>query len=382
MTGRLLNLQRQAAELGRLRTGLTQPGSNGRNRPVRSANWIVSSHDRTRVEAAATLWGGTVERWTPQGNGEAQWRVITESNSIEALLPPGDPLSQYNEMWTGGGCARRCDGITEKLKKRPCVCLDEHGENWYLLGPQQVCRATSRIKVILPDLPGIGLWRADTHSFYAANEWPGVIDMVAAGTGGQGVIPVSMRIEQRQRLAEGKTKKFPVVVVDIRATVRQALTGTIPGSVLSPVPPAALALERAPRDYAAEARSAKTADEAVGIYRQAEAAGDMTDQLKAQLIAIGQRKRAAEAAAGVPVRPDVTDPSTESSDEAPVDAEIVDDDDPEMLWFHIVTEAGERGWDIDQLSGQFTARNPGVTPDTAGAAQLRTFLTDLRETAA
>ncbi|MEU3907977.1 hypothetical protein AB0F20_29905 [Streptomyces goshikiensis] len=384
MAGRILNLQRQAAELGRLRTGWSVPTDKGRNRPVKSETWIVSSHDRTRVQAAADLWGGTVERWSPQGNNPDQWRVITEAQSIEALFPPGDPLSQYNEKWGGGGCERRCDGITEKLSKKPCICLDRHGENWYLLGPTQVCRATSRISVILPDLPGIGVWRAETHGFYAANEWPGVVDMVVSGTGGRGVIPVGMRIEQRQRLAEGKTKKFPVVVVEVRATVRQALTGTIPGSELSPLPPAHLAIEPTGRDYAAEARKAPTADAAVAVYREAEAAGDMTDTLKAELIAIGKEKRAAEKAkAAVRKAPDVkVENAANAADEEPIDAEIVDDDDPEGVWFEIVTEAGERGWNSEHLAGQFAARHGGLSPDSADAPRLRAFLSELRETAA
>ncbi|WP_073227237.1 recombination directionality factor [Streptomyces sp. NBRC 110465] len=383
MAGRLLNLQRQAAELGRLRTGWSVPTDKGRNRPVKSETWIVSSHDRSRVDAAAEMWGGKVERWSPQGNHPDQWRVITEATTIEALLPPGDPLSQYNEMWTGGGCARRCDGITEQLSKKPCICLDRHGENWYLLGPQQVCRATSRIKVYLPDLPGIGVWRAETHGFYAANEWPGVVDMVLSGTGGRGVIPVGMRIEQRQRIAEGKTKKFPVVVVEVRATARQALTGTIPGAELSPVPPAHLALEAASRDYAAEARKASTADAALKIYREAEAAGDMTDELKAELIAIGTAKRAAEAKAANSTKTGGKNMNAaNAAEEEPIDAEIVEDDDPEAVWFEIVSEAGERGWSADQLAGQFAARNGGLAPDSAEATQLRRFLADLRETAA
>lgn len=370
MGGRLHNLQRQAVELGRLRTGWSVPTQSGRNRPVKSETWIVSSHDRTRIQAAAEIWGGRVERWSPQGKGSDQWRVITEATTIEALFPSGDPLSQYNEMWTAGGCARRCDGITEKLSNKPCICLDEYGDNWYLLGPQKVCRATSRIKVILPDLPGIGVWRAETHSFYAANEWPGVVDMILSGTGGQGVVPVGMRIEQRQRVAEGKTKSYPVVVVEVRATARQALTGTIPGTAISPVPPPHLAIE-ALRDYAEEARRAANADEAVKIYRAAEAAGHMTDELKSELIEIGKQKRATETKKA----PQTTAPA----DEELIDAEIVPDDDPDALWFEIVTEAGGRGWDAEHLADQFATRHGGLSPRAAKASQLRSFLDELRE---
>lgn len=320
-SARILTLQRQARELGRLRTGYTDG-----NRPVRSRTWVLSSHAEHYIEAAAAAWGGKVEAWTPLNSKIPQYRVITNAESIDALLPPGDPLSQHNELWSGGGCQRRCDGETEQLTRQPCLCAKQFGEDWHLQPKGRVCSATSRLNVMLPDMPDLGVWRAETHSFYAANEWGGTVDMVLSGTGGEGLVPVSLRIEPRQRVANGQTKKFPVVVVEIRGvTPRQALAGPLTTAMaLDPSGDVGrLALEASKPDYIAEAEGALTSDDVRDVWRQAKDAGhvdrDGRDPLSQQLMAIAARKdqEAAEAAAArARQEPDA---------DGVVDAEVVDD---------------------------------------------------------
>ena len=282
MGSRLRNRQARAAEHGRLRTGYTQG-----NRPMRSATWVITSHSEEHVRTAAALWGGEPEQWTPLNSTIAQWRVITKASSIEALITPGDPLNQYNEMWSKGGCQRRCDGETELLTRKPCLCARQFGEEWHLQKKGTVCSTTSRLNVMLPDLSGMGMWRAETHSFYASGEWPAMVDMILAGTNGKGFIPVTLRIEPRQRVANGETKKFPVVVVELRGvTPRQALAGPMnAATALDPgASSRAVAAIEAPRpDYLANALSALTVDDVQDVYRAAHAAGHLTDDLIAAL---------------------------------------------------------------------------------------------------
>jgi hypothetical protein len=173
MGSRIITLQRQARELGRLRTGYSVPNEDPKKRPraVRSQTWIISSHAEHYVQAAAEVWGGKVEKWQPQGNGAAQWRVITEAPSLDAILPPGDPLSQAYETWSAGGAQRRCDGMTETLSDSPCLCRAQWGENFHEVAPRdRACKMTTRLNVILPEMPDIGAWRVETHSYHAANE--------------------------------------------------------------------------------------------------------------------------------------------------------------------------------------------------------------------
>lgn len=296
MGSRLRNIQARAAEHGRLRTGYTQG-----NRPMRSSTWVVTSHSEEHVRTAATLWGGDVEKWTPLNSTITQWRVITKASSIEALITPGDPLNQYNEMWSKGGCQRRCDGETELLTRQPCVCAARFGEDWHQQKKGVVCSTTSRLNVMLPDLSGMGMWRAETHSFYAASEWGGMVDMVLAGTDGKGFVPVTLRIEPRQVVREGKTKNFPVVVVELRGvTPRQALAGPLPTAVaLDPAGggPAVAAIEGPKgRDWIAEAEGALTSDDVRDLWMDAQAAGAVhpkgADPLSKQLMAIAAAKDA------------------------------------------------------------------------------------------
>ncbi|MFF5972263.1 hypothetical protein ACFY7C_12160 [Streptomyces sp. NPDC012769] len=320
MGSRLLNIQRRAAEHGRLRTGYTQG-----NRPVRSATWVITSHSEEHVRTAAELWGGTPESWKPLNSTIEQWRVITKAASIEALITPGDPLNQYNEMWSAGGCQRRCDGQTELLTRQPCLCAAQFGDDWHTQPKGRVCSATSRLNVMLPDLSGMGMWRAETHSFYAASEWGGMVDMVLAGTNGQGFVPVNLRIEPRQVVREGKTKKFPVVVVELRGvTPRQALAGPLTAAAaLDPTGARAVAAIEAPRpDYLADAQAALTVDDVQDVYRTAHAAGHLTDELVAAL-----KERADE----------LKDEQQQAEDEGPdedgaYEVEVVEDDAESAAW--------------------------------------------------
>lgn len=222
---KILTIDRQVRELGRLRSGYTDG-----KRPVKSKTWIFTSPSEQFVAAAAELWGGTPERWKPLGSGGEQFRVITEASAIDCLLPEGDNvLSSAYEMWSRGGAQRRCDGVQDKLSGRGCLCSAEFGEEFYNTAPkEQVCKATTRLKVILPGMPDIGTYRVETHSYYATSEIGGTFDLLRNAQP-TGVLPVRVSIEQRSRVAQGQTKHFPVVTMGlIGATSGEVLQGSIP----------------------------------------------------------------------------------------------------------------------------------------------------------
>ncbi|WP_229869834.1 recombination directionality factor [Streptomyces flaveolus] len=333
-----MTMKRQAAELGRIRTGYSRPNPkpDGKPIPVKSKTFVLTSHSRDYVERAADLYGGRVEQWTPQNQSVAQWRVITDAVELRAILPAGDPLSQSYEFWTGGGCERRCDGVTEQLKRQPCVCLARFGEDWHERSPKQVCRPTSRIGVFLPDLPDLGVWRLETHSYYAADAMAGGLDTVLQATGGKGLLPVRMWIEHRQIMREGKPKHFPVVmVVPSLPKLRHALTGPI--STAAALDPASLdrpAIEAAPAeqpDYLADARACRTAEDVREVWHRANRAGhvarDGSDELSQDLMQIAQ-----DIANGVDPRTgelgDDQDDEPGPDEDGAYPAEVVDDEPP------------------------------------------------------
>jgi hypothetical protein len=375
-------MQRQARELGRLRTG-TYDGK----RPVRSTTWIVSSHAEHYVTAAAALWGGTVERWQPQGTGAAQFRVITKANAIDAILPPGDPLSQSYELWSRGGCQRRCDGASEELSCGPCLCLKEFGEDFHEQPVGKVCQAHTRLNVILPDMPDVGYWRAETKSFYAANEIAGVVDLIRSATRGEAAIPIRLRIEPRKRVANGKTKQYPVVVLEVRgATAGQVMSGTGPHLALTgqperpALPPGEPAVDvepepPGPQEFIDTLEGVTDFDQLTGLLQQAQQAGfartlgDASDPVACAFVAARNRlTAAAKTPAGA------APPAASSAAEESESSEDVDE-----LW-NLVVSTAPQDWTTSEIDADFEAVT-GVAPGDAAAADMRRYL-DARKSSA
>lgn len=243
---RIIELQRRLREVGRIRIGVQVPTSNGRSRPSKLTTFRLTSRDRQVIDAAAGQWGGQVEPW-PDAPGGAQWQVTTDTAEMQVIVPPGDmAFSQAYEQWTAGGCKVRCDGQWDHLADKACHCDPE----------QRACDIHTRLSVILPDLPGLGVWRLDTQGYYAAVELGGVVDICASYSARGAMLPARLRLEQREvkRPKPGgggvETRKFAVPVLDIDVHPL-ALTGGVDGATgelvgaraalpaanLTPVPP-------------------------------------------------------------------------------------------------------------------------------------------------
>ncbi len=358
---RILNRQRQLAEQGRIRLGVTTTASNGKVRPMASKTFVLTSHSREHIEKAAELWGGQVHEWTPQGNGAQQWRVITEASMIDAILPPGDPLSQAYEMWNRGGCVRRCDGVTEQLTGSPCPCLAQFGDDWHEQRQGTVCDSKSRLKVLLSDMPGLGSWRLETGSFYATDEIAGMVDVIRGAVGDTVMVPVRLRIEPRTRVAGGQTKQFVVPVLELRGVTAGALVSGAYGGIREVEagrhqPVAALAAGPA-RDFLAEVAAADSMDAVRDLWRDASAAGALTDDVKASA-----NRRVEE----------LTKPA-----ETPPPVEAVELDDA-VLWQSILAVAGERGMSAKVLADDFAEFSGGVMVEDADGLAFSQYLDHLK----
>ncbi len=374
MPGRILTLQRQARELGRLRAGTFEKPAGGKGRPTRSKTWILTSHQRDYLNAAADEWGGEVHEWEPQGNGAKAWRLITDAEAVDAILPPGDPLSQHYEMWSRGGCQRRCDGETEQLQNRPCFCLAEFGEEFHLQPPEAACRPHTRLSVILPNIPDLGVWRMESKGFYAANEIAASIDLIRQATGGTVMVPIRLRIEPRKRVAQGKTKQYPVIVVEIRgATAGQILSGSAPVAALeSGTNGSRPAIEASKPTLAAEqvlawAPKAKSVEQVQQLWRDAASAEVLTDEVKAALTA-----RAEEL--GAPAKPvsapPATAPTPPQAAAKPVEGEV--EPNPDAVFSDIMLNAPD-GWGTSGLQERITAFL-GKPSTAANGFELQRFL--------
>ena len=331
----ILTLQKRARELGRIRTG----DKGGKGQPQKLSTFRLTSASKPLLEKVAELYGGTVQEWTPQG-GAPQWEVYTTVARIPILVPP-QPVSQWLETWTAGGCVHRCDGETDYITGEACDGTSKlHLE----------AKPTTRLNVILKDVEGIGVWRLESHGWNAAVELPEAAEFLAAVGG---YVNGWVALEERVSKSEGKTRRFLVPTIEIDVTPAELMAGRgsiTPPSVEGPV--AAAALESGRPDYATLAEDATTVEEVRGIWKQAADAGHLDDNLRSVLTA-----RADE----------FTDA---------IDGEIVDDD-PAELWQACVTRAGELGMDLWAVEADLKNAH-GVDVPSASAEILQTYLEDLR----
>lgn len=232
----IVEIQRRMMELGRIRLGSKGP----KGEPRKLDKFRMTSASRALLEAAAELYGGKVQAWE-NAPDQGYFELFTDSAELDIVLPPvfsdrdGQPTvpySQWFELWSGGGCQRRCDGDTEMLSGKPCLCMPL--EN----GDERACKPTTRLNVMLPRVPGLGVWRLESHGWNAAALLPGTVEVLMLAAAQQQFIPAVLRLEQRSSKRDGQTRRFIVPVVDL-PTIRlqDALdTGQV-GEVLGVNPP-------------------------------------------------------------------------------------------------------------------------------------------------
>lgn len=227
----LADIPQRTPELGRIRLG--EKGDRGQ--PVKLRTFRLTSHSKLLLEAAAALYGGTVKAWDGAPD-EGMWQVTTAASELDVLIPGATgAVSQSYEVWKGGTCTRRCDGVTEAVSASPCVCKVLGQE-----GPDRDCEVVTRFRVILPRVPGLGVWMLTTSGWMAATTLPSTLSLLARMTSGEW-IPAVLRAEQRSKKVRdpqtGKvqTNRFVVPVLDLPgATIGQLVEGA--GLVDSPVP--------------------------------------------------------------------------------------------------------------------------------------------------
>lgn len=296
----IIGLQQQQTEVGRIRLGVKVALAGGKSRPAKLDTLRFTSPHRELIEKVAELYGGHVAAWQPP-KGNAQWQVITTSTQVPVMVPPQDPAeSQWFEMWSKGGCLRRCDGQTERISGKACLCDPDPAE--------RDCKMHTRVNVLLEEVPGIGVWRVDTGSFYAATELPTTARILAEANG---LIPGKLILDQRTVTRGGKTFNFAVPVLDIAEfTPAELLSGKVPEMASKRRAEAIDARSRvaiaAGPDYASLLMAVTTIDALTDLWKDARQAGVGTPELRAEFDATAAeiRKRA---------------------DREPVDAEIVEE---------------------------------------------------------
>ncbi|WP_435111655.1 hypothetical protein [Nocardiopsis synnemataformans] len=211
-------LQRRMTTIGRIRIGDSVPaisrGGKEYRRPRKLDHFRLTSSDKLLLEHAAKEYGGTVEPWEPQGGGPKVWSVHTTADRLPIVVPPQGSVSQWFEEWEGRRCVRRCDGEVETLSGRGCPCAATQN---------QTCKPTTRLKVLLKDLPGAGQWLLVSHGYNAAAELPGYAELLGAVGG---YVDADLRVEERMSLLpDGTTTRYMVPVISVMSSPAELLAG-------------------------------------------------------------------------------------------------------------------------------------------------------------
>lgn len=201
----IIELQRRMVEAGRIRAG--EKGEKGE--PRKLTHWRLTSKDRVRLEHAAVLWGGDVREWEGR---QGEFELYTDTDALPIMLLPGQMPTSYYELWSKGGCQRRCDGERELLSDEPCLCGDE-----------RECKPYTRLSVLLPDLPGIGSWLLSSTGWNAAAELAGAADVLQRASAQGTLIPARLRLEPRVDVKAGQTRRYAVPVIDLDVSFRELL---------------------------------------------------------------------------------------------------------------------------------------------------------------
>jgi len=210
----------RAPEAGRIRLGeKTEKGW-----PSSIDVFRFTSPHKTALDQLADMYGGQVVAWKEPKANAGQYELKTTAKSIEVMVKP-DALSMQYELWTGGGCTRRCDGEFAEvpikgpeptLDSVPCICRAK--------GVKE-CKMKLRLNVFLPDVAFFGTWRLETSSENAAIELPGMFDAIVAFADGGRMIRSFLNLEQRTSMVDGKKKNYVVPTMSIGASPNQMLQG-------------------------------------------------------------------------------------------------------------------------------------------------------------
>ncbi|MBX7464894.1 hypothetical protein K1Y80_02205 [Streptomyces sp. MAG02] len=372
----ILDLQRRMRQLGEIRIGHvvagTSKGGKAYTRPAKLNHFRFTSPSREILSEVAALYGGEVKPWTPANGGPSEFEVYSTTNRLPVLIPPRDAVSQWYELYAGSKCQRRCDGETEHKSDRPCMCNPE----------KRQCSITTRVNVMLRDVPALGQWLLVSKGYHAAVTLPPAAELLAHVGG---YVDGWLGMEEKTAVVDDKPARFMVPTLDVEITPAALMAGQITGG-----PPAVasgperVAITGGRPDYAALAAVATTADEVGKLWKRAVDERHMDDALAAVLNARGAELRAGEmgdeAGESGQSEPDLDSlaPVAEEPVDEVHDAEFVEDDEAVTIWFQIVAAAGPLGLTTEQVEARFAEANGGLHPSTANADRLRQFLTTLK----
>lgn len=385
----ILDLQMRMRQLGEIRIGrvvdtgrVSQKTGKAILRPEKLNKFRFTSPSREILASIAELYGGEVQPWTPANGGPSEFEVYSKANRLPVLIPPRNAVSQWYELYAGSKCQRRCDGVTEQKSDRPCMCDPENRD----------CAITTRVNVMLRDVPALGQWLLVSKGYHAAVTLPPAAELLAQAGG---YVAGYLGMEEKTAVVKDQLTRFMVPTLDVEITPAALMAGDLAGGAAAVAKgPERVAITSGRPDYAALAAVAKTAEQVGKLWTQANQAGHLDDDLakvlKARAAVLGAAPKgqaptkAKEEGQERPHPDDVQrhlnpadygDAPT-PDDEGVYEGEVIEDDpaDVQAVWFQVIAAAGPYGLTTEQVEAGFAARYGGIHPASGTVAQMTEYL--------
>jgi hypothetical protein len=241
----ILDRQKRGYQIGEIRTGYEVKPPQGKSYPTKLETFRLTTVSRTAADSIAAQFGGEVQA-TVLKNGKKTYEVFTEASELPVMVPPGDSvISQWYEMWSAAGRARQCDGFTEQRSGDPCKCPSDLIRRAELAKSGSACRPVTRLNVMLPDVPDLGVWLLTSNGGNAADELEDKAEMLRSARDAGVILPAKLRLEPREvRIVGEKPCQFVVPVLEISQSLRQLMelgsSSQDLASALPPPPPQAM----------------------------------------------------------------------------------------------------------------------------------------------
>jgi hypothetical protein len=245
----LLDAQRLNQKTGNIRLGKKVPDKSANGfHPAAISTFRFTTPSQHAAMAVARHYGGDIAQWVDDGT-RLGWEVITDRKSLEVLIPPGQIMSQWYEMWgRGKTLLRRCDSQHERVSNGVCLC--PHAEDTTsedevrtaallrdeLAAQGKACSRYTRLSVQIPALPDIGVWLLVTGGFYAAGEMAGKAELIELARRAGVTLPAILRIDERERRVQGQPpRKYVVPVLELIHSVAQIVNHEVAAGITAAV---------------------------------------------------------------------------------------------------------------------------------------------------
>jgi hypothetical protein len=181
-------------------------GEKVNNRPAKlNGKLRITSANQGVVQAFVDTYGGSVQKW------EEGWEAYLPRADLPIMVLPGQSIQQHWELYKGGTCARRCDGETESISGKPCMCPPDVAVRQ---GDRNSCSAMTRLSFLCPEVAVLGAGTLVTHGMIAAQTLPQSVAVaeVALKRGEQ--VPAVLRAVQKV----GANRQYVVPQIEIMGT--------------------------------------------------------------------------------------------------------------------------------------------------------------------